>query len=168
VPASQIADVARRAVIAAEDQKFRTHHGFDVEAIEQAYQRNQHSRRQRGASTISQQTAKNLFLWPGGGYVRKAVETYPSALIALIWPKRRVMQVYLNIIEFGPGIYGADAASHAFFDRPAAGLTAGEAALMAAVLPNPRRWSPAKPTAYIRERAATILARMRDVPADCR
>jgi monofunctional biosynthetic peptidoglycan transglycosylase len=157
----------RRAAIASEDAKFCWHHGFDWQAIEAAWREDQEGRRLRGGSTISQQTAKNLFLWPGGGYLRKAGEVYPTALMELLWPKRRILQTYLNIIEMGPGIYGAEAASETYFHRPAAALSAYQAALLIAVLPNPRRWSPAHPTPYIRARAATIMARMGDAPADC-
>jgi monofunctional biosynthetic peptidoglycan transglycosylase len=157
----------RRAVIASEDARFCTHHGFDWHEIDAALSDYQSGERLRGASTITQQTAKNLMLWPGG-LVRKVVEIYPTVLLELLWPKRRILETYLNIVEWGPGLYGAEAASREYFGRPARLLTAAEAALMAAVLPNPRRWSPAKPTDYIRSRAATILARMSAAPADCR
>jgi monofunctional biosynthetic peptidoglycan transglycosylase len=143
------------------------HHGFDWNSIDQAWANYQSGERLRGASTITQQTAKNLVLWPGG-WVRKIIEVYPTALLELLWPKRRILQTYLNVIEWGPGIYGGEAAARAYFGRSARALTAPEAALMAAVLPNPRRWSPAKPTDYIRSRAATILARMSAAPPDCR
>jgi monofunctional biosynthetic peptidoglycan transglycosylase len=157
----------RRAVIASEDARFCTHHGFDWTEIDAALSDYQSGDRLRGASTITQQTAKNLFLWPGG-WLRKIVEIYPTVLLELLWPKRRILETYLNIVEWGPGLYGAEAASRDYFARPARQLSAPEAALMAAVLPNPRRWSPAKPTEYIRSRAATILARMGAAPADCR
>jgi monofunctional biosynthetic peptidoglycan transglycosylase len=157
----------RRAVLASEDARFCTHHGFDWTEIDAALNDFQSGDRLRGASTITQQTAKNLFLWPGG-WLRKIVEVYPTVLLELLWPKRRILETYLNIAEWGPGIYGAEAASRDYFGRPARLLTAPEAALMAAVLPNPRRWSPAKPTEYIRSRAATIQARMSAAPADCR
>jgi monofunctional biosynthetic peptidoglycan transglycosylase len=157
----------RRAVLASEDARFCTNHGFDWTEIDAALSDYQSGERLRGASTITQQTAKNLFLWPGG-WLRKLVEIYPTVLLELLWPKRRILETYLNIVEWGPGLYGAEAASRDYFGRPARLLTAPEAALMAAVLPNPRRWSPAKPTEYIRSRAATILARMSAAPADCR
>jgi monofunctional biosynthetic peptidoglycan transglycosylase len=157
----------RRAVLASEDARFCTHHGFDWTEIDAALNDFQSGDRLRGASTITQQTAKNLFLWPGG-WLRKIVEVNPTVLLELLWPKRRILETYLNIVEWGPGLYGAEAASRAYFGRPARLLTAPEAALMAAVLPNPRRWSPAKPTEYIRSRATTILARMSAAPADCR
>jgi monofunctional biosynthetic peptidoglycan transglycosylase len=157
----------RRAVLASEDARFCTHHGFDWTEIDAALNDFQSGDRLRGASTITQQTAKNLFLWPGG-WLRKIVEVYPTVLLELLWPKRRILETYLNIVEWGPGLYGAEAASRDYFGRPARTLTAPEAALMAAVLPNPRRWSPAKPTDYIRSRAATIQARMSAAPPDCR
>jgi monofunctional glycosyltransferase len=157
----------RRAVIASEDARFCTHYGFDWTEIEASWSDYQSGERLRGASTITQQTAKNLFLWPGG-WPRKIVEIYPTVLLELLWPKRRILETYLNIVEWGPGIYGAEAASRAYFGRSARLLTASEAALMAAVLPNPRRWSPARPTEYIRSRAATIEARMSAAPPDCR
>jgi monofunctional biosynthetic peptidoglycan transglycosylase len=170
VPASKIAEVARRAVIAAEDQKFRTHNGFDVEAIEKAYEHNRKARHKRGASTISQQTAKNLFLWPGGGYFRKGVEAGFTVLMENIWGKDRILEVYLNVAEFGPGIYGVEAASQAYFHKPASQLSAGEAARLAAVLPNPRHWSVTAPGAYVQARSVWIVGQMgyghRDVPAD--
>lgn len=158
----------RRAVIASEDARFCQHFGFDFTAIEEAWEEREAGERQRGGSTITQQTAKNLFLLPDQSWVRKIVEIYPTALLELLWPKRRILETYLNIIEWGPGIYGAEAASVHYFNRPAHGLTPHEAALMAAVLPNPRRWSPAKPTPYIEQRAATILARMASAPASCK
>ena len=153
-----------RAVIASEDAKFCTHHGFDWAAIEKAWSRNQKARRIKGGSTISQQTAKNVFLWPDRTYLRKGLEFYFTGLIELFWSKKRVIEVYLNVVEFGHGIYGAEAAAEAHFGKPASALSKREAALLAAVLPNPRRWSASKPTTYIRGRASTIQARMNDVP----
>lgn len=160
VPATEIAEAARRAVIAAEDQKFRVHNGFDLEAIEKALAHNQKSRRRRGASTISQQTAKNLFLWPGGGYFRKAVEATFTVLIEWLWGKDRILEVYLNVAEFGPGIYGVEAASQAYFGKPAKRLEAHEAARLAAVLPNPRKWSARAPGPYVQSRVGWILGQM--------
>jgi monofunctional biosynthetic peptidoglycan transglycosylase len=148
------------AVVASEDQKFPEHWGFDVEAIEKAYALNQHSHKVRGASTISQQVAKNLFLWSGRSYVRKALEAYFTVLIETCWPKRRILEVYLNIAEFGHGIYGAEAATERFFHVPAARLSRSQAALLAAVLPNPRHFSAAAPSAYIEQRRAWILGQM--------
>ena len=127
------------AVVASEDQRFPEHWGFDVEAIEKAYQLNQHSHRVHGASTISQQVAKNLYLWSGRSYFRKALEAYFTVLIESLWPKRRILEIYLNIAEFGDGTYGAEAAAQRFFHKPAARLTRGDAAILAAVLPNPQR-----------------------------
>jgi monofunctional biosynthetic peptidoglycan transglycosylase len=153
-----------RAVIAAEDAKFCEHDGFDWESIEKAWKRNQKAKRIRGGSTISNQTAKNVFLWPDRTYVRKAAEFYFTGLIELMWTKKRILEVYLNVVEFGPGIYGAEAAAEAHFGKSAKDLTRREASLLAAVLPNPIRWSASKPTGYIRSRAGTIQARMNDVP----
>ena len=169
VPAEQIAEVARRAVVAAEDQKFWTHHGFDLEAIHKAEAWNRDPRhRRRGASTISQQTAKNLFLWPGG-YVRKGIEAGLTVLLEKLWGKPRILEMYLNVAEFGPGVYGVEAASRAYFNKPAAQLTAEEAARLAAVLPNPRHWSVAHPGAYVQARTAWIMGQMgygsRNTPA---
>jgi monofunctional glycosyltransferase len=163
----QLSPNLRRAVIAAEDARFCQHYGFDFDAIGDAWDGYEAGGRLRGASTITQQTAKNLVLWPGGDWLRKIVEIYPTVLLELLWPKQRILQTYLNIVEWGHGIYGAEAAARFYFDRSARTLTASEAALMAAVLPNPRRWSPTRPTGYIRSRAATILARMSAAPRDC-
>ncbi len=160
VAAEQIADSARRAVVASEDQKFFEHQGFDVEAIEKAYSHNQKAKRKRGASTISQQTAKNLFLWSGGGYFRKGLEAAYTVLIEALWPKQRILTVYLNIAEFGPGIYGVEAASQAYFKKPAAQLTPTEAARLAAVLPSPRKWKVVNPGVYVQKRSAWILRQM--------
>jgi monofunctional biosynthetic peptidoglycan transglycosylase len=148
------------AVVASEDQKFPEHWGFDVEAIEKAYQLNQHNHRVRGASTISQQVAKNLFLWSGRSYFRKGLEAYFTLLIEGCWPKRRILEIYLNIAEFGHGTYGAEAAAQRFFHRTAAKLTRSDAATLAAVLPNPQRFSAAAPSAYILQRRDWILGQM--------
>src|SRR5260221_4789045 len=148
------------AVITSEDQNFCEHHGFDLGAIRDAWRASEATGHLRGASTISQQTAKNLFLWPEHSFVRKGIEAYLTVIIELLWPKQRILEVYLNIIEWGPGIYGADAAAGSYFARPAASLTSRQAAQLAAVLPNPRRWSPAAPSAFIERRAAWIVARM--------
>jgi monofunctional biosynthetic peptidoglycan transglycosylase len=148
------------AVVASEDQKFPEHWGFDVEAIEKAYQLNQHSHRVRGASTISQQVAKNLFLWSGRSYFRKGLEAYFTVLIEGCWPKRRILEIYLNIAEFGSGTYGAEAAAQRFFHKSAARLTRSDAAVLAAVLPNPQRFSAAAPSRYIQQRRDWILQQM--------
>src|SRR5271163_4952915 len=148
------------AVVASEDQKFPEHWGFDVEAIEKAYELNQHSHKVRGASTISQQVAKNLFLWSGRSYFRKGLEAYFTLLIEGLWPKRRTLEVYLNIAEFGYGTYGAEAAAQRFFRKPATRLTRGDAAVLAAVLPNPERYSAAAPSRYVQQRREWILGQM--------
>ena len=160
VPRERIADSARRAVVAAEDQKFWNHHGFDMEAMQKAYERNRRGGRVRGGSTISQQTAKNLFLWPGGGYFRKGLEAGFTVVIEALWSKERILEVYLNSAEFGPGIYGVEAASQRFFGKPAAQLSNSEAARLAAVLPSPRRWKVDAPGPYVRTRAAWIQRQM--------
>jgi monofunctional glycosyltransferase len=169
VEAAAISNNLKRAVIAAEDARFCQHRGFDWDAIQDAWDEYQSGERanMRGASTITQQTAKNLLLWPGGGWPRKALEAYPTLLIELMWPKDRILETYLNIIEWGPGIYGAEAAARAHFGRPARALSEREAALLAAVLPNPRRWSASKPTDYIQRRASRIQARMATA-SECR
>jgi monofunctional glycosyltransferase len=148
------------AVVASEDQKFPEHWGFDVEAIEKAYELNQHSHRVHGASTISQQVAKNLYLWSGRSYFRKGLEAYFTVLIESCLPKRRILEIYLNIAEFGYGTYGAEAAAQRFFHQPASRLTRSEAAVLAAVLPNPRRYSAVTPSRYVQERRDWILGQM--------
>ena len=148
------------AVVASEDQKFPEHWGFDVEAIEKAYELNQHSHRVHGASTISQQVAKNLYLWSGRSYFRKGLEAYFTVLIESCWPKRRILEVYLNIAEFGQGTYGAEAAAQRFFHKPASRLSRGDAAILAAVLPNPEHWSAAAPSRYVLQRREWILNQM--------
>jgi len=155
VPWSRISPQLPIAVVAAEDQKFPHHAGFDFESIAEALQ--DHRRRPRGASTISQQVAKNLFLWPGRSYLRKGLEAYLTVWIELLWPKRRILEVYLNCAEFGPGIFGAGAAAERLFGKSAARLTRYESALLAAVLPNPKRMSAGRPSAYVRERAREIV-----------
>jgi monofunctional biosynthetic peptidoglycan transglycosylase len=148
------------AVVASEDQKFPEHWGFDVEAIEKAYSLNKHSHRIHGASTISQQVAKNLFLWSGRSYFRKAMEAGLTVLIEGFWPKRRILEVYLNIVEFGPGTYGAEAAAQRFFHTDAARLSRADAAVLAAVLPNPERFAAAAPSRYLQGRRDWILGQM--------
>jgi monofunctional biosynthetic peptidoglycan transglycosylase len=152
-----------RAVIASEDNNFQKHHGIDFEAIKKARELNKKRKRKLGASTISQQTAKNVFLWPDRTWLRKGLEVYFTGLIEIFWGKRRIMEVYLNVIEMGDGIYGVEMASQKFFRKPASDLTRHEAALIAAVLPNPRRWSPANPTSYIQRRQQNILRVMGQV-----
>jgi monofunctional biosynthetic peptidoglycan transglycosylase len=148
------------AVVASEDQKFPEHWGFDVEAIEKAYELNQHSHRVHGASTISQQVAKNLFLWSGRSYFRKGLEAYFTVLIEAFLPKRRILEIYLNIAEFGHGTYGAEAAAQRFFHEPAAKLSRSDSAALAAVLPNPQLLSAAAPSAYVQKRRDWILGQM--------
>jgi monofunctional biosynthetic peptidoglycan transglycosylase len=148
------------AVVASEDQKFPEHWGFDVAAIEKAYALNQHTHRVRGASTISQQVAKNLFLWSGRSYFRKALEAYFTVLIEALWPKRRILEVYLNIAEFGYGTYGAEAAAQRFFHKSASRLSRDDAAVLAAVLPNPERYAAAAPSKYVQQRRDWILGQM--------
>jgi monofunctional biosynthetic peptidoglycan transglycosylase len=148
------------AVVASEDQKFPEHWGFDVAAIEKAYALNQHNHKVRGASTISQQVAKNLFLWSGRSYFRKALEAYFTVLTESLWPKRRILEIYLNIAEFGYGTYGAEAAAQRFFHKPAARLTRADAAVLAAVLPNPQHYSAAAPSRYVQQRREWILGQM--------
>jgi monofunctional biosynthetic peptidoglycan transglycosylase len=148
------------AVVASEDQKFPEHWGFDVEAIEKAYQMNRHSHHVHGASTISQQVAKNLYLWSGRSYFRKALEAWFTVLIEACWPKRRILEIYLNIAEFGYGTYGAEAAAQRFFHKAAARLSRSDAAVLAAVLPNPEHWSAAAPPRYVLERRDWILNQM--------
>jgi monofunctional glycosyltransferase len=163
VPLAQISPTLIRAVVASEDEKFCFHHGFDWVELAAAWQDWRAGRTPRGASTISMQTAKNLFLWPGRSFLRKGIEAYLTAVIELLWSKERIIEVYLNIIEWGDGVYGAEMAARAHFGKSAAALNVHEAALLAAVLPNPRRWSPDDPTAYIAGRASTIRARMSGV-----
>ena len=144
------------ALVAAEDQKFPFHHGFDFDAIHSAIADADEGERLRGASTISQQVAKNLFLWNGRSFVRKGLEAYFTVLIESLWPKRRILEVYLNIAQFGDGIYGAAAASERFFHATPAQLDAHQAALLAAVLPNPLRFRADRPSAYMQRRAGWI------------
>ena len=168
VPYEEISPNLARAVITAEDSGFCAHWGFDFEAIQKALRHNEKSKRLRGGSTITNQTAKNTFLWPGDSrltrYARKAIEPYFSALIELMWGKKRILEVYLNVAEWGSGVYGAEAAAQYHFHKSAADLTRREAALLAAVLPSPRRSSASKPSSYISQRASTIQARMNDTP----
>jgi monofunctional biosynthetic peptidoglycan transglycosylase len=160
VPLENIAPVMGVAVVAAEDQLFADHAGFDWQAIEKAVIYNQKHKKTRGASTISQQTAKNLFLWSGRNWLRKGMETYFTVLIETLWSKERILEVYLNIVELGDGVYGVEAASQYYFKKPASRLNANEAALLAAVLPNPHIFQVNKPSGYIRGRQRWILLNM--------
>lgn len=156
VPLEKISPDLVRAVVASEDNLFLQHHGFDMQQIRKAIEEAEQGKRRRGASTISQQTAKNVFLLPAHSYVRKGLEAYFTLLIEWIWGKERIMEVYLNSIEMGKGIYGAEAVAQAHFSKPASRLTASEAALIAAILPNPRRFNSAKPSPYIQKRKVAI------------
>lgn len=152
------------AVITAEDQKFPDHRGFDLAAIEKAFSHNEkRPRRIRGASTLSQQTVKNLFLWDGRSWLRKGLEAGLTSGIELIWTKRRIITVYLNIVEFGDGVFGVEQASQRFFNKPAKRLTASEAALLAAVLPNPHRLKANAPSGYVIQRQQWIMRQMRQL-----
>ena len=148
------------AVIASEDQKFAFHPGFDFAAIDKALKANQRGRKVRGASTISQQVAKNLFLWPGRSWVRKGLEVWFTVLIEALWPKQRILEVYLNIAEMGPSTYGAEAAAQRYFHKPAKKLTRPQAALLAATLPNPIRYRADRPSRFVLRRQAWILGQM--------
>ncbi|EGT4255995.1 monofunctional biosynthetic peptidoglycan transglycosylase [Citrobacter amalonaticus] len=152
------------AVIAAEDQTFPDHWGFDVAAIEKALSHNErHDSRIRGASTLSQQTVKNLFLWDGRSWLRKGLEAGLTVGVETVWSKKRILTVYLNIAEFGDGVFGVEAAAQRYFGKPASRLTQSEAALLAAVLPNPLRFKAAAPSGYVRSRQAWILRQMRQL-----
>jgi len=157
----QISPHAAIAVIASEDQLFPFHAGFDFGSIREAVRASEHGKRLRGASTISQQVAKNLFLWSGHSFVRKGLEAWFTVLIETLWPKERILEMYLNVAQFGDGVYGVQAAAERFWHVPAARLTSAEAALLAAVLPNPVRLHAERPSAYVLERRDWILGQMR-------
>ena len=159
-PLENISPNLQLAVVCSEDQNFIHHYGFDMEAIEKAMEHNETHKKKRGASTISQQTAKNVFLWPGRSWVRKGLEVYFTFLIETCWSKQRIMEVYLNIIETGNGIYGAQAAAKSFFKKDAKSLSSSESALIAAVLPSPRKYSATNPGSYIRGRQNWIMHQM--------
>lgn len=166
VPLDEISNNLQLAVVTSEDQQFLWHKGFDFEAIEKAVKYNEKQKKRkrskmRGASTISQQTAKNAFLFPMRSFMRKGLEVYFTGLIELLWSKERIMEVYLNVIEMGDGIYGAEAAAQYYFHKPASRLTAAEAARIAAVLPNPIRFNAGKPSAYVLKRQSWIQNQMR-------
>lgn len=163
VDLSEINASMPRAVIAAEDARFCQHRGFDMDAIEKAYERNQQGGKVRGGSTISQQTAKNAFLWPGRTLVRKGVEAWFTVLIEFIWGKPRIMEVYLNIAEFGRGIFGVEAAAQHYFGKPASQLSRTESARLAAILPQPIKRDAASPGRYTKRYAGRISARTRVV-----
>jgi monofunctional biosynthetic peptidoglycan transglycosylase len=161
VPLERISDYMVLAVVVHEDQNFLEHQGFDLKAIQKAIEHNKKAKRKRGASTISQQTAKNVFLWPQRSWLRKGLEVWFTFLIELFWSKQRIMEVYLNVIETGRGLYGVEAAAQTYFGKPAARLTPEEAALIAAVLPAPLRYSVTEPGPYMRARQRWILQQMR-------
>ncbi len=152
---------AKLAVLAAEDQRFPDHEGFDLDSITAAVYERLKKRSQRGASTISQQVAKNLYLWPGQSFVRKGLEAYFTMLIEWLWPKERILEVYLNVAQFGDGVFGIEAASVKYFGKPAAELLPQESALLAAVLPNPLRYRADRPSGYVRERSQWILSQVK-------
>jgi monofunctional biosynthetic peptidoglycan transglycosylase len=166
VPLGEIAPCMGAAVIAAEDQNFAEHFGFDWEAIQKAMVHNERSRRKRGASTVSQQTAKNLFLWDGRSWTRKGLEVWFTVLIEAGWPKKRILEVYLNCVEFGDGIFGVEAASRSFFHKPAKRLRPSEAALLAAVLPNPHKYRADAPSGFVLQRQDWILHQMSQLGGD--
>ena len=160
VPIDEISQQLVQAVVASEDNLFLMHNGFDFDQIEIAKQEAETGKRQRGASTISQQTAKNVFLWPGKSFIRKGLEAYFTVLIEFVWGKKRIMEVYLNSIEMGDGIYGAEAVAQLHFNKPAAELTTQEAALIAVTLPNPRKRDSSHPSAYMLKRQDKIISLM--------
>ncbi len=163
VSLEQISPHAAIAVIASEDQQFPFHAGFDFDSIREAVRASEHGKRLRGASTISQQVAKNLFLWPGHSFLRKGLEAYFTVLIETLWPKERILEMYLNIAQFGDGIYGVQAAAQRFWHKPALRLSSAEAASLAAVLPSPLRLHADRPSHYVIARRDWILAQMRDL-----
>ena len=154
------------AVVASEDQRFPFHGGIDFDAIQDALDERRAGGRRRGASTISQQVAKNLFLWPGQSFIRKGLEGYLTVTIELLWSKRRILEVYLNVAEFGDGVYGVGVASERFFDRPPSQVAPAQAALLASVLPSPKRFDATAPSDYMRKRQAWILDQMRQLGPD--
>lgn len=165
VPLEEISPSIQRAVLKAEDYRFFEHNGFDYEAIQKAMKYNKTHNRKKGASTISQQTAKNVFLWPQRDWVRKGFEAYFTILIEFVWTKERILEVYLNVIELGPGIYGVEAASQKFFKKSAKNVNPHQASLIAAVLPNPRKFRIDRPSIYVMARQRRILNRVApDIP----
>jgi monofunctional biosynthetic peptidoglycan transglycosylase len=160
VPLEEISTNLQKAVIASEDANFLTHHGFDFKAIQKAMESNEKGKKLKGGSTISQQTAKNVFLWQGRSYLRKGSEAYFTVLIELIWGKERIMEVYLNSIEMGNGVYGAEAASKYWYRKSAINLTKNEAAGIAAILPNPRKFTATNSSSYINRRKGRIVKHM--------
>lgn len=153
----EISNNLKKAALAGEDAHFMRHNGFDTNAIKQALEKNKSGKPLRGGSTISQQVAKNVFLWPERSWLRKGLETYFTFLIEIIWSKKRILEVYLNVIEMGQGIYGAEAAAHYYYHKSAKSLTKKEAALIIAILPNPRQWDARRPSNYVNSRANSIV-----------
>ncbi|GHC22472.1 monofunctional biosynthetic peptidoglycan transglycosylase [Aidingimonas halophila] len=164
-PWPRLSDHAKLAVIAAEDQRFPDHRGFDLEQIHKAWEASRNGGRLRGASTITQQTAKNLFLWSGRSWVRKGLEAWFALLIETLWPKQRILEVYLNIVEWDKGVFGLEAAAQHYFNVPASELTEMQASRLAAVLPNPREWHAARPGPYVENRSLWIRQQMRNLGA---
>jgi monofunctional biosynthetic peptidoglycan transglycosylase len=163
VPLEHISRHVLQAAVASEDQKFLEHHGFDLQAIEKALVYNSKGKKIRGASTISQQTAKNVFLWSGRSWLRKGLESGFTVLIETVWGKRRILEIYLNSIEFGPGVFGVEAAAQQYFNRSAAQLTAQQAALLVTVLPNPHRFLLQRPSPYMLKRQQWVQKQMRQL-----
>lgn len=156
----------KKAVLAGEDQLFFKHSGFDMSAIRKAYSRNIKGEALRGGSTISQQTAKNVFLWPGRSWIRKGFEAYFTVLIELLWGKERILEVYLNVIEFGDGIYGAEAATQNYYHKSCDKMSMRQAASLASIVPSPLHWSPVKPSRQVRHRQRIIRISMRYIQLD--
>ena len=163
VPIEEISNNMVKAVVSSEDNRFLEHWGIDVQAIQKAVDYNKRHKRKRGASTITQQVAKNVYLWPARTWLRKGFELYFTVAIEAVWSKKRIMEVYLNVMETGDGVYGVEAAARRYFHKPASRLTKGEAALIAACLPNPRKRNPAAPTPYIYRRQAQIMNLMNKI-----
>lgn len=167
ISSSNISSNAKLAVIAAEDQTFPDHSGFDWKSIRKAVQYNdEHDNKRRGASTISQQVAKNVFLWQGGGYFRKGLEMYFTFMIELVWGKKRILEVYLNVIEMGDGIFGIEMAAQKYFNKPAKSLSQNEAAMIAACLPNPKRYTVKPISGYVSKKAQWVQQQMNNLSAD--
>lgn len=159
----KMGDNVKRAVIASEDQKFFDHNGFDYEAIEKAMKKNEQGKKLRGGSTISQQTAKNVFLWQGRSWVRKGFEAVYTFIIELVWSKEVILERYLNSIEMGRGVFGVEAASQYYFNKSSKNLTKSEAAWIATILPNPQKYDPKNPTAYLNKKHSWIMRQMNNV-----
>ena len=166
VDTNALPKVLKHAVIAAEDSNFCAHHGFDVAAIQKAMEQNAKGRKLRGGSTISQQTAKNVFLWPQRSWLRKGLEAYFTVLIELLWPKQRILTVYLNVAEWGPGVFGAEAAARHHFGKSAKSLSKTEASRLAAILPSPKKWSASRPGPFVTRKSKRIRRAINTVEAE--